>query len=79
MCAIVSKATGEVRFTDASGNLILAEDERQEFPAYRSAGTKAYTVRQVFQSPDDEAFYGLGQHQADEFNYKGKERGTFPV
>lgn len=28
VCAIVSKATGEVRFTDASGNLILAEDEK---------------------------------------------------
>lgn len=40
-------------------------------------GTKAYTVRQVFQSPDDEAFYGLGQHQADEFNYKGKNEELF--
>ena len=26
LCAIVSKKTGEVRFTDAAGNLILAED-----------------------------------------------------
>ena len=28
-------------------------------------------------SPDDEAFYGLGQHQADEFNYKGKNEELF--
>ena len=40
-------------------------------------GTKAYTVRQVFRSSDDEAFYGLGQHQADEFNYKGKNEELF--
>ena len=78
VCAIVSKATGEVRFTDASGNLILAEDERgRSFQPIEVQGTKAYTVRQVFQSPDDEAFYGLGQHQADEFNYKGKNEELF--
>ena len=41
-------------------------------------GTKGYTVRQVFQSAgNDEAFYGLGQHQADEFNYKGKNEELF--
>lgn len=78
VCAIVSKATGEVRFTDASGNLILAEDEKgRSFQPIEVQGTKAYTVRQVFQSPDDEAFYGLGQHQADEFNYKGKNEELF--
>ena len=78
VCAIVSKATGEVRFTDASGNLILAEDEKgRSFKPIEVQGTKAYTVRQVFQSPDDEAFYGLGQHQADEFNYKGKNEELF--
>ena len=31
----------------------------------------------MFESPDDEAFYGLGQHQADEFNYKGKNEELF--
>ena len=40
-------------------------------------GTKGYTVCQVFESPEDEAFYGLGQHQADEFNYKGKNEELF--
>ncbi|WP_291528241.1 TIM-barrel domain-containing protein, partial [Bacteroides sp. UBA939] len=78
ICASVSKATGEVRFTDAAGNLILAEDENgKSFEPIEVEGTKAYTVSQVFRSPEDEAFYGLGQHQADEFNYKGKNEELF--
>lgn len=56
----------------------MAEDEKgRSFKPIEVQGTKAYTVRQVFQSPDDEAFYGLGQHQADEFNYKGKNEELF--
>ncbi len=30
-----------------------------------------WTTRAVFESPDDEAFFGLVQHKADEWNYKG--------
>ena len=30
-----------------------------------------------FDSPDDEAFYGLGQHQSEEFNMKGKNEDLF--
>lgn len=78
VCATVCKKTGEVRFTDAAGNLILAEEqEGRSFAPIEVDGTKAYTVSQVFQSADDEAFYGLGQHQADEFNYKGKNEELF--
>lgn len=76
VCAIVSKSTGEVRFTDAAGKQILAED-RRSFTPVEVEGTKGYTVSQVFRSADDEAFYGLGQHQADEFNYKGKNEELF--
>lgn len=78
VCAIVSKTTGEVRFTDAAGKPVLAEDKGgRSFTPIEVEGTKAYSVRQVFQSADDEAFYGLGQHQADEFNYKGKNEELF--
>ena len=31
----------------------------------------AWTWHMQFDSPADEAFYGLGQHQAEDFNYKG--------
>lgn len=75
----VHRRTGEVAFADAQGNPILRENEGggKTFTPITVEGTKGYTTRQVFESPDDEAFYGLGQHQADEFNYKGKNESLF--
>lgn len=78
VCATVSKVTGEVCFTDATGKRILAED-RRSFTPVEVEGTKGYSVRQIFHSADDEAFYGLGQHQADEFNYKGKMKNSSSI
>ena len=76
--ATVDKATGEVTFSDSEGNVILAEDHGgRTFTPIEIEGTKAYSVRQVFASTDDEAFYGLGQHQADEFNYKSKNEELY--
>ena len=77
--ASVSVATGEVWFTDIEGNPILAEQAGggKTFEPIEVEGTKGYSFRQVFESPEDEAFYGLGQHQADEFNYKGKNEELF--
>lgn len=70
----VQMATGEITFADIHGNSILRENEGggKNFTPITVEGTHGYAIRQVFESPDDEAFYGLGQHQADEFNYKGK-------
>ena len=77
--ATVDKNTGEVKFTDLEGNVILAENQGggKTFTPIEVEGKKQYSVRQVFESPADEAFYGLGQHQADEFNYKGKNEELF--
>ena len=74
MQAIVSSKTGEIKFTDLNGNILLEENKGggKSFEAIEVEGKKAYSIRQVFESPEDEAFYGLGQHQSDEFNYKGK-------
>lgn len=71
--------TGEVQFTDLEGKVILRENEGggKSFTPIEVDGTPGYTLRQVFESPEDEAFYGLGQHQADEFNYKGKNEVLF--
>lgn len=79
VCASVLVSTGEVWFTDDEGSLILRENKGggKTFTPIEVEGTKGYTIRQVFESPDDEAFYGLGQHQADEFNYKGKNEELF--
>lgn len=77
--AYVSLTTGEVKFTDKEGQVILKENTGggKTFHAINVDGTPGYEMRQVFESPDDEAFYGLGQHQADEFNYKGKNEILF--
>lgn len=77
--ATVSLATGDVKFYDKSGRLIVAEaDGGREFSPIEVEDTKGYTVRQVFESLDDEeGIYGLGQHQSDEFNYKGRNEELF--
>ena len=77
--AFALSSTGEVWFTDENGKLILQENKGggKTFTPIEVEGTKGYSIRQVFESPDDEAFYGLGQHQAEEFNYKGKNEELF--
>lgn len=77
--AYVSLKTGEVSFTDLEGKTILKENNGggKSFKAIQIDGTSGYEIRQVFESPSDEAFYGLGQHQADDFNYKGKNETLF--
>jgi alpha-D-xyloside xylohydrolase len=91
--AVVQKASGEVTFFDAAGNLLLKEaEEGKKFWDFtvpeRELGMKTgYTVPEAqkhglswqmkFDSPEDEAFYGLGQHQSEEFNMKGKNEDLF--
>ena len=91
--AVVAKATGEVTFFDANGNQLLKEaKDGKKFWDFtvpeRELGMKTgYTVpekhkhglswQMKFDSPDDEAFYGLGQHQSEEFNMKGKNEDLF--
>ena len=91
--AEVSKATGEITFFDGDGNQLLkeAKDGKQFKDFYvpeRELGIKTgFTVpeearhgltwQMKFDSPDDEAFYGLGQHQSEEFNMKGKNEDLF--
>ncbi len=73
--AIIDNYTGKVSFTDSLGNLILAENGRS-FTPIKVEDTKGYTVRQTF-VPQDEGFYGLGQHQADEWDYKGRNEELY--
>jgi alpha-D-xyloside xylohydrolase len=77
--AVVSLVTGEISFSDNDGNILLAESKEngKSFSPIEVDGKKAYTLQQVFESDDDEAFYGLGQHQSDEFNYKGKNEELY--
>lgn len=76
----VKRSTGEVWFADGrTGNLYLREQTGggKRYVPVSFGPDKGYSIRQVFESPDDEAFYGLGQHQSDEFNYKGKNEELF--
>jgi alpha-D-xyloside xylohydrolase len=77
--AIVLVNTGEITFTYVKGNILLREQHGggKTFEPIEIEGTKAYSFRQVFESPAEEAFYGLGQHQSDEFNWKGRNEELF--
>lgn len=73
--ARVSLRTGEVAFLDSIGNEILQEQKGggKYFIPTTSEGESSYSIRQVFESPEDEAFYGLGGHQNGQMNYKGQD------
>lgn len=77
--AEVSGKTGAVSFFDKDGRKILQENQTgRTFSPITVEGTKGYTVQQTFESlNDNEGLYGLGQHQANEFNYKGKNEELF--
>ncbi|MDA3879527.1 MAG: DUF5110 domain-containing protein [Prolixibacteraceae bacterium] len=73
--ARVNKKSGEIYFTDSQGNVLLKELEGGgRFYGKNVDETLPETMlQQVFESPADEAFYGLGQHQNGEVNYKGSD------
>ena len=63
----IYKADGSMRFYDGEGN-VLADEGRISF----DRGTAV-----SFASTDDEAFYGLGQHQAGELDHKGRREELY--
>src|SRR5262245_9972887 len=66
----VSVATGKVTFKDAAGKVVLSEiDGGRSFALVTVGGRSLFAIRQQFESPPDEAFYGLGQHQNAQMNY----------
>lgn len=69
----VSTSSGQVKFLDQSGKIILSE-QNGGGRFYGKAIDESQTEKafqEIFESPDDEAFYGLGAHQNGEVNYKG--------
>jgi len=72
--ARVSVSDGSVAFTDQQGHVLLTElpGGGKSFRPLVVESKAGYSFRQVFDSPDEEAFFGLGQHQSDEWNYKGR-------
>jgi len=91
--ARVDVKSGKIVFYDGQGKKLLKEaDNGKQFKPFtvpeRELGQKAgfsvseemkhgLTWQMKFDSPEDEAFYGLGQHQSEEFNMKGKNEDLF--
>jgi alpha-D-xyloside xylohydrolase len=71
--AAVDKATGAVAFSDASGNLLLAEPAAggKTMTAATVNGESSFQPEQTFTSPADEFLYGLGQFQEGIWNWRG--------
>lgn len=61
--ATVSLITGEIVFKDSTGNIILQEKAGggKTITPVEIDKKPLYQVSQVFESPADEAFYGLGR------------------
>lgn len=77
--AVVNKKNGQVKFYDKEGKELLVENQRgRTFTPRTTDGVKGYTVSQTWESLNpEEGIYGLGQHQANEFNYKDKNEELF--
>ena len=73
--AVVSPE-GKLSFLDKDGN-VLAGEGRMSFDPLEVEGKRAYSVLTRFSSTPDESFYGLGQHQAGEFDHKGKSEELY--
>ncbi|MBB4129245.1 alpha-D-xyloside xylohydrolase [Xanthomonas translucens] len=70
--AQVSTVDGHVSFADADGKPLLAEVAGgRSFTPLKVEGKAYLSTRQRFASPDNEAFYGFGQHQQGWMNQKG--------
>jgi alpha-D-xyloside xylohydrolase len=68
----VAKADGAISYADASGKALLSDGPRQMTRAVVN-GEHTYRAEDVFKIyGSEEAFYGLGQHQAGVWNYRGE-------
>lgn len=90
--ARVDKNSGAITFYDGNGKLLLKEAKKgKTFKPFRVPDREigvdvakvpeeqrhGLTWRLLFDSPKDEAFYGLGQHQSEELNMKGLNEDLF--
>jgi alpha-D-xyloside xylohydrolase len=69
----ISKADGNIKYTDLSGNVVLQEQGSPLLSPVVYSADSGFTVQQNFKLTADEGVYGLGQHQYGYFNYRGKE------
>lgn len=93
MRAVLNEATGQIIFYDLKDQVLLKEvaqggktfkpftvPDREigvDIAKVPDAQKHGWSWRALFDSPDNEAFYGLGQHQSEELNMKGKNEDLF--
>lgn len=93
MRAVLNEATGQIIFYDLKDQVLLKEvaqggktfkpftvPDREigvDIAKVPEAQKHGWSWRALFDSPDNEAFYGLGQHQSEELNMKGKNEDLF--
>lgn len=93
MRAVLNEATGQITFYDLKDQVLLKEvaqggktfkpftvPDREigvDIAKVPEAQKHGWSLRALFDSPDNEAFYGLGQHQSEELNMKGKNEDLF--
>ena len=79
LIAIVNLKTGVVGFYDLKGRKILSEKQTagRLFQPVVFDGKRSYSVVQTFQTSNDDAWYGLGQHQDGIYNYRGQQVNFF--
>ncbi len=69
----VELANGNVSFTDAGGQVDLAETAPAGFTPVEVEGKNFLATRQQFNRGTDEGLFGLGQHQNGQMNYNGED------
>jgi alpha-D-xyloside xylohydrolase len=72
-------STGEMSFLDTNGKILLQEKKGggKSIAPIEINGIKTSNIKQEFDSPADEALFGLGQHQDRLLNIKGYDLDLF--
>ncbi|KYF76621.1 hypothetical protein BE11_10645 [Sorangium cellulosum] len=76
--ASVDTTSGLVTYADLNDDVLLSEDSKTLTPV-TVEGVSTNRVETVFDSPADEALFGLGQHQDGVMNRKGTTRRILNV
>ncbi len=76
--ALVNESDGLVAYTDLNDNPIVSEASKTVTPT-TVEGVDTHRLQTVFDSPTDEALFGLGQHQDNVMNRKGSDRHILNV
>jgi alpha-D-xyloside xylohydrolase len=72
----ISIPIGGLQFADKAGNTLLTEGiwswtSTRQYQSVEQPGGRFYNLSESFQMPEDEAIYGLGQHQTGSLNNRG--------